>query len=277
MNESGAPVAVVTGGGAGIGKAIAQQLARDGATVALVSRDRAHLEPTATEIASAGGRALWYEGDIRDPDRMVEVRDELLADTGRIDVLVNNAGGQFPCLLENMSINGWRTVVDLSLNSVFYTSRIFGEPMIEARRGNIVTISALTGLRGTLGMGHVAAARGGVRNLTETLAAEWGRYNVRVNAVLPGPIETEGFRAELGSVAPEILQSAISRVPLQRYGKPSEVASVVSFLVSDAASYITGQSIGADGGAAITWSGLTPAEMTGEETRQVLQVEDYGL
>lgn len=276
MSRGDAPVAIITGGGTGIGRAIAHRLAADGATAVIVSRDRAHLEPTVREIEEAGGSAHWFEASIRDPASLEEVRARVVDRLGRIDVLVNNAGGQFPALLENMSINGWLTVVDLSLNSIFYTAKIFGAPMIERGSGSIVNVSALTALRGTLGMGHVAAARGGAKNLTETLALEWGRYGIRVNSVLPGPIETEGFRDELGTLDPDVLRAAIAKLPLARYGQPSEVASVVAFLVSADASYVTGQSIGVDGGAAITWSGLSVAEMTGDETRQKLGVSRFG-
>jgi NAD(P)-dependent dehydrogenase (short-subunit alcohol dehydrogenase family) len=244
-------VAIVTGGGTGIGRAIALELAELGADVVVASRDPQHLEPTAEEIRALGPRSLAIPTDIRIPAQVEALVEQTVAQLGKIDIQVNNAGGQYPGPAEELSVEGWRSVIDLNLNGTFYCSQVAARQMMSTGGGSIVNIVANFGLRAAPGLVHSAAARAGVINLTQTLALEWAKHNIRVNAVAPGVIMTEGALSEM-LISPEAIERIERAIPLKRLGTPEDVAHAVTFLVSDAAAYITGETIAADGG---NWHG----------------------
>lgn len=241
-------VAIITGGGTGLGKAMAQEFSRLGAAVVLASRKPENLEPTARAIEAAGGRALAVPTDVRDPAQVDRMLARALEAFGQVDILVNNAAGNFICPAEELSVNGWNAVVNIVLNGTFYCSRAVGKAMIAAGRGgnilNIIATYAWTGNPGTI---HSAAAKAGVLAMTRTLAVEWARYGIRTNAIAPGPTETEGAGAQLWA-SPEARAWILRDVPLGRFGRPEEVAWVASYLVSDYGSYFNGEVVTLDGG-----------------------------
>jgi NAD(P)-dependent dehydrogenase (short-subunit alcohol dehydrogenase family) len=244
-------VAVVTGGGTGIGRAIALELAGLGADVVLASRDPQHLEPTAADIRALGRRALAIQADVRLPPQIEAMADQARAEFGKIDIHINNAGGQYPAPAADLSVEGWRSVIDLNLSGTFYCSQVMARQMMRSNGGVIVNVVANFGLRAAPGLAHSAAARAGVINLTRTLALEWAKHNIRVNAVAPGVVMTEAALAEM-LIRPDAIESIERAIPLKRLGTPEDIAHVVTFLVSDAAAYITGETIAADGG---NWHG----------------------
>lgn len=240
--------AIITGGGTGLGRAMARELARLGARVVLTSRNLEHLEPAAAEIRAAGGEAYAIPCDVREPDQVARMVEEAVARCRGVDILVNNAAGNFVVPAENLSPRGWRAVVGIVLDGTFYCSREVGLRMIRQGRGgailNILATYAWTGGPGTV---HSAAAKAGVLALTRTLAVEWARYGIRVNAIAPGPVDTEGARAQLWPTA-EVQQFIRKHIPLQRFGREEEIAHAASYLVSDYAGYITGECLVVDGG-----------------------------
>ncbi|HSF30563.1 MAG TPA: glucose 1-dehydrogenase [Candidatus Tectomicrobia bacterium] len=244
-------VAIVTGGGTGIGRAIAVELAELGADVVVASRDLQHLEPTAADIRALGRRALAIPTDIRVPTQIEALAEQTVAEFGKIDIHVNNAGGQYAGPAEELSVEGWRGVIDLNLSGTFYCAQAMARQMMQTNGGAIVNIVANFGLRATPGLAHSAAARAGVINLTRTLALEWAKYNIRVNAVAPGVVMTEGALSEM-LISPDAIENIERAIPLKWLGTPEDIAHLVTFLVSDAAAYITGETIAADGG---NWHG----------------------
>ncbi|HWH31966.1 MAG TPA: SDR family oxidoreductase [Egibacteraceae bacterium] len=240
-------VALVTGGGTGIGRCIAHELAALGATVVLAARREEQLEATAAEIAESGGRADWHPVNIRDEASVDALVAEVMARHGRVDLLVNNAGGQFPSPAEGISPNGWRTVIDLNLTGTFLVTRaVFNASMAE-RGGAVVTITADV-RNGFPGMSHTGAARAGVENLTKTLAVEWASRHVRVNAVAPGTIYSSGMDTYAEQFQRIAAQGA-RRIPAGRVGTESEVSAAVCYLLSPAAGFVTGVTLRVDGGA----------------------------
>jgi citronellol/citronellal dehydrogenase len=235
--------ALVTGGGTGLGKEIALVLASAGADVWIAARRRDVLEAAAGELRTATGRRIEVATvNIRERES-VEALAATVAERGaRIDVLVNNAGGQFPVRARDMKPKGWHAVIDTNLNGPWHMTQVFGDRMLAGRGGSIVQVIAVVG-RGFPGLAHTAAARAGVLELTRTLAYEWGP-RVRLNCVAPGPVVTPGFE---GTYHPEILK-AIREIPLARAGSPRDVANAVCFLASPAASYVTGEVLYVAGG-----------------------------
>ena len=237
---------VVTGGGSGIGRCTAHELAALGAKVALVGRKPEKLEAVQREIADAGGATTIHRCDIREEDQVLATVEAVLAEHGRIDGLVNNAGGQFPSPLRDISLKGWDAVVRTNLTGGFLMARECYRRWMEANGGAIVNMSAdMWG--GMPGMGHSGAARAGMVNFTETAACEWAASGVRVNAVAPGWIASSGFE----TYPPEVQQWAKTlkkKIPLQRYGTESEAAAAIVFLLSEGASFITGTTLRIDGG-----------------------------
>jgi NAD(P)-dependent dehydrogenase (short-subunit alcohol dehydrogenase family) len=230
--------ALVTGGGSGLGRAIAEGLSLAGADVVVAARRLDRLETAAQEIsARTGGTVIADLVDIRDRDTI-----EALAGRHRVDILVNNAGGQFPQKARDYSPNGWRSVIDLNLNGTWAMTQVFGNQMLDGDGGNIVQVVALVG-RGMPGIAHSSAARAGVVELSRTLAFEWGP-KVRVNCVAPGAFRTEGWEATYD----EGVGNDMSGVPLPYPGRPSDVANAAVFLASPAAAYITGACLYVDGG-----------------------------
>ena len=242
-------VAIVTGGGTGIGLAVAKRLGALGARIVIGSRNSANLESGCTELLHAGLDPLTVQVDVRKPEQVDELVERTLKHFGRIDILVNNAAGNFVCRAEELSPNGWNAVVGIVLNGTFYCSRAVGRHMIErGAGGSIVSILANYVWTGSAGTCHSAAAKAGVMSLTQSLAVEWARHKIRVNAVAPGPIESRGAAKQLWD-STEAVQKITEMVPLRRFGKPEEVADAVTFLVSDHAAYITGEVLTIDGGA----------------------------
>jgi len=245
-------VALVTGGGTGIGKAIAIAFADLGADVVIASRRREHLDDGSREIAAATGVApRAIECDIREPSAVDQLVRDVFARSGRIDVLVNNAGGQFAQRAERFSVSGWRAVIDTNLNGTWYVTQAVAKRMIASGGGRIVSVIA-NHYRGIPGGAHTSAARAAVANLTKTLAVEWGAYGIRVNAVAPGPIDASGFTEKY---APEVVERARG-VPLGRLGRIEEVVAAVVFLASPAAGWTTGTTLDVTGGqhlAGETW------------------------
>lgn len=255
---------LVTGGGTGLGKAVAAEFARLGADVVIVSRRAAHLEPALEELAGLsrdGGTVTAAVCDIRDPDRIAEVFDAAEAAHGRTpDVLVNNAAANFPVPAEDMSPNAWRTVVDITLNGTFYMTREFGRRHLAAGTpGSVIAVGASYAWTGGPGFAHSAAAKAGVKNLVETLAVEWGPYGIQVNGLVPGlmPHEdmTGDIRANLerggpgGGLGGDLSRGADhdARQPALRVGAPRELGWAATFLASPYARFISGHTLVVDG------------------------------
>jgi len=237
---------VVTGGGSGIGRCTAHELAALGAHVLLLGRDADKLDAVCTEIASAGGIAHAYSCTIRNEEAVRATVAQMVAAHGPLHGLVNNAGGQFPSPLRSISQKGWEAVLQTNLTGGFLVARECLEQSMAAHGGAIVNIVA--DMFGSMpGMGHSGAARAGMVSLTETAAFEWAQYGVRVNAVAPGYIASSG----MDQYPPEMratIRAFPSTVPLARFGTESEVAAAIAFLLSDAASFITGTTLRVDGG-----------------------------
>jgi NAD(P)-dependent dehydrogenase (short-subunit alcohol dehydrogenase family) len=238
---------VVTGGGTGLGKAIAVEFGRLGAQVVIASRSEEHLAAGVAAVEATGAKAISIQLDIRKPERVAEVFDEIEGSLGLPDVLINNAAGNFPVASEDMSPNAFRTVIDIVLNGTFYCSREFGRRHIAAASpGAMVNIGAAYAWTGGPGFAHSAAAKAGVKNLTESLAVEWGPYGIRVNGLVPGLFPHEDETANIRSV-PERRKNDGARCPGQRVGYPHELGWAATFLCSPYASFITGHTLVVDG------------------------------
>jgi 2,4-dienoyl-CoA reductase [(3E)-enoyl-CoA-producing], peroxisomal len=250
-------VALITGGGTGICRGIALAFARHGCDVAITSRKLEHLEPTVTELRALGVRAIAKVADVRDPAAVNEAVTGVLSELGRLDILINGAAGNFICLAEHLSPNGFGTVVDIDLKGTFNVSRA-ALPHLKAQGGSVINISATLPYLGTMGQAHASAAKAGVDSLTRTLAVEWGPHGIRVNGIAPGPIDgTEGVRRLTNQKSRE---SAITQCPLGRMGRVEDIANASLYLASEAASYVNGVTLVVDGG---LW--LRSARMLGEE------------
>jgi len=237
--------ALVTGGGTGICRGIALALAAHGCDVAITSRRQEHLDPTAACLTASGVRARAFAADVRDPVAISRVLDQTVDAFGRLDIVVNGAAGNFVCLAENLSPNGFGAVVDIDLKGTFHVSRA-AFPHLRSRGGSIINISATLPYLGTVGQVHAAAAKAGVDSLTRTLAAEWGKHGIRVNGVAPGPIaDTEGVRRLANAAS---IDEAIRKCPLGRLGTIDDVSNAVVFLCSPAAAFINGVTLVVDGG-----------------------------
>lgn len=237
----------VTGGGTGIGKAIAVEFARLGATVAILGRSPEHLEAGRAAIQEAGGTAVTEECDIRDPEKVALAFEALQLAAGLPDVLVNNAAGNFPVPAEDLSPNGWRAVTQIVLDGTFFCSREFGRRHIAAGTGGaIVNIGAAYAWTGGPGFVHSAAAKAGVKNMTETLAVEWGPYGIRVNNLVPGLFPHEDEAAHI-LATPGRGQAEDARVPAMRTGRVRELGWAATFLASPYAVYISGATLTVDG------------------------------
>ena len=238
-------VALVTGGGTGLGREIALELARLGASVAVCGRRREPLDET---VASIGESAFAVQCDVREPDQVAAAFDAAEEALGPVTTLVNNAAGNFVVQAEDLSPNGWRAVVGIVLDGTFFCSRELARRLIERGAGgeilNMVATYAWTGGPGTV---HSAAAKAGVVNLTRTLAVEWARHGIRVNALAPGPVDTPQAAEKLWPTE-EIRAALLAKIPLGRFGSADDVRNAAAFLLSDYAAYVTGEVVTVDGG-----------------------------
>ena len=238
-------VAFMTGGGTGITGGIARAFAEAGAAVALVSRNMDHLQPAADAINENGGKAIAVVADVRKPEAVEEAVKATVEQLGKIDIVINGAAGNFLVKAEELSPNGFGTVVDIDLKGTFNVCRA-AFAQLKEHRGQILNISATLHYLGTPMQLHVSAAKAGVDALTRNLAVEWGRFGIRVNAIAPGPIEdTEGMTRLVPEPIKERLKKA---VPLGRFGKIADIEKAAMFLCSDAASFINGAVLVVDGG-----------------------------
>ena len=240
-------VVLVTGGGTGIGRGIALGMAGYGAHLVLASRHVDHLRAVAHEAQAQGVQAFPVRTDVRDPAQVQALLQVALDTFGRIDVLVNNAAGSFLSAARKLTHKGWHSVVDTTLNGTFYCSQAVGRQMIEQGGGKILNITATLHFKGSPGLVAPTAAKAGVEALTKTLALEWAKFNILVNAVAPGPIYTPGSDSNLWSNT--TFHDMVKRgVPLGRFGAAEDIANMAIFLASPAGDYITGATMVVDGG-----------------------------
>jgi NAD(P)-dependent dehydrogenase (short-subunit alcohol dehydrogenase family) len=244
-------VAVITGGGTGIGLAIATRLGRLGARIAIASRNAEHLEQGSNALRETGIDALAIQLDVRNPEQVDEMVLRTVKHFGGLDILVNNAAGNFICRAEDLSPNGWNAVIGIVLNGSFYCSRAVGQYMIARKRGgSIVSILANYVWTGSPGTIHSAAAKAGVMSMTQTLAVEWAPHGIHVNAVAPGPIEASPGAARQLWNSPEAVERITAMIPGRKWGTPDQVADAVVFLAAPQSSFISGEILTIDGG---TW------------------------
>jgi NAD(P)-dependent dehydrogenase (short-subunit alcohol dehydrogenase family) len=239
-------VALITGGGTGIGEEIAVAYGELGADVAIASRNMDHLEPVAEKIEATGANAHATTVDIREEERVETMVEEVTEELGDITVLVNNAGANFVTPTEKLSVNGWRSVVGTILDGTAYCSMAVGERMIEhGEGGSIISMGATNSVNGAPYHAHSGAGKAGVHNLMQTLGAEWAKFGIRANTIAPGIIETEGIAGAVGGELPDVLMDEIHA---DRFGAPADCVPLAVFLASPAAHYVTGSYYVVDGG-----------------------------
>lgn len=239
---------LVTGGGSGIGAAIARRLATQGASVTVAGRRKDKLDEVVDSITRLGGSAMAQPTDVRDPEQAELATSATVERFGRIDGLVNSAAGNFVVPAASLSPNGWRAVIDIVLNGTWNCTSAVGRELIAAGRpGSILNVVAAYAWTGHPGTVHSAAAKAGVLTMSKTLAVEWAEHGIRVNCIAPGPTLTEGAGAALWAT-PEEHDAVLASVPMGRFVEPDEVAGLASFLMSDRAGYVTGEVLTADGG-----------------------------
>ena len=239
---------LVTGGGSGLGKAAALAFSREGARIAIVSRSAERLEAAAQEIQRAGGEALGVAADVRSPEAVEAAVERIEKQLAPIDVLVNNAAGNFLVPSEQLTPNGFRSVVEIVLFGTWFCSSIVGRRMLSRGRGAMVNVVATYAETGMPGVVHSAAAKAGVLSITKTLAAEWGSRGIRVNAIAPGIMVTEGATQNLKFADPETQEKLKMMIPSRRLARLEEVAEAILYLCSSAADYVTGTCLTIDGG-----------------------------
>jgi len=239
--------ALVTGAGRGIGKAIAELLAKNGVNVICVSKSAESCGAVAAAITAAGGKAKALAVDVSDGAAVTAAATALLAEYGKIDILVNNAGITRDGLLARMSEDDWNAVIQTNLTSAFHWSKAIGWPMCRARYGRIVNISSVVGIVGNAGQANYAAAKGGMIAFTKAIAKEFAKRGVTANVVAPGFIKTD----MTSGLSEEVQKAAATVIPMQRFGEPADIAAAVAFLCSEEANYITGQVFTVDGGMAM--------------------------
>ena len=240
-------VALVTGAGRGIGRAISEELARQGVKVICVSKSESSCGAVAESINAAGGEAVARPVDVSDGEAVTRAAKELIEQFGQIDILVNNAGITRDGLILRMSHEDWDAVISTNLSSCFYWSKQLVHPMSRRRWGRIVNITSVTGLVGNAGQVNYAAAKAGMIGLTKSLAKEYASRSLTVNAIAPGFIKTD-MTSGFGEQITDII---LKNIPLRRFGQPEDIAGMAVFLCSEEASYITGHVFSVDGGLAI--------------------------
>ena len=252
-------VGIITGGATGIGFGISSTLAQLGMHVVLASRKPEHLQPAVDAIVAAGGKASAVPVDVRDQERVQAMAKEVHAAHGRIDLLVNNAAGNFYAPSETLSANAWKSVIEIDLYGTFFCTQAVFPYMKALGGGRVVSTSMTLHYRGWPLMAHATAAKAGVDALTRTLAVEWADHGIRINAIAPGPIPTEGVRKaftpppgapvpDLFSVEKAMESYARSAIPLKRWGTPDDIGQMVAYLASPAGDWITGSIFVIDGG-----------------------------
>jgi NAD(P)-dependent dehydrogenase (short-subunit alcohol dehydrogenase family) len=236
-------VALVTGGGTGLGFAMADAFAAHGADVAIASRKAEHLEPAAKQLEARGRRVLWRTCDVRQPEQVQALMDAVRDEMGGLDLLVNNAAGNFLVEAEKLSPNGWRAVLGIVLDGTFLCSRA-AFPLLKQRKGSILHIVATYAWSAAPATAHSGAAKAGVLNLSNTLAVEWAQHGIRSNCIAPGPVDTPGASGQLFP-SPEAKAQVGKVVPLGRFGAPEDIAHAALYLAS--APYVTGTCLVVDG------------------------------
>lgn len=241
---------LITGSTSGMGKHMAAKFAAKGLNVVITGRDKDKLKAVKQELLEqVGGSIHAIQLDVRDPDSVKRVVEESVEHFGTINHLINNAAGNFIVPAEELSVNGWNSVINIVLNGTFYCSKEVGQYWIEQNiKGSIINMVATYAWNAGAGVVHSSAAKAGVLNMTRTLAVEWGtKYGIRVNAIAPGPIERTGGADKLFE-SEEAARRTIQSVPLRRLGKPEEIADLAHFMLSEKAAYMNGEVITLDGG-----------------------------
>lgn len=244
MSQLANQIAVVTGAGRGIGRAIALKFAAEGADVVCVSRTAENSEKVATEVRALGRKAWAYTVDVADAAAVEAAAEKILAECGRVDILVNNAGVTRDGLLMRMSGEDWDAVLDTNLKGAFHVTKAFNRAMLKQRAGRIINISSVVGLMGNAGQANYAASKAGLIGFTQSCAREFASRNVTVNAIAPGFIETDMTAALNEAARAELLK----RIPLGRFGQGEDIAGAALFLAGPAGRYVTGQVLTVDGG-----------------------------
>ncbi|MGD0614358.1 MAG: 3-oxoacyl-[acyl-carrier-protein] reductase [Verrucomicrobiota bacterium] len=244
MNQLASQIAVVTGAGRGIGRAIALKFAAEGADVVCVSRTAANSEKVAAEVRALGRKSWAHALDVADAGAVAAAAEKILAECGKVDILVNNAGVTRDGLLMRMSDGDWDAVLDTNLKGAFLVTKAFCRAMIKQRSGRIINISSVIGLIGNAGQCNYAASKAGLIGFTQSAAREVASRGITVNAIAPGFIETD-MTSALGE---DVRKGLLERIPLNSFGQPEDIANAVLFLAGPGSRYITGQVLTVDGG-----------------------------